>query len=42
VYITREDGRLWTRDGAEPPARWPAPNDEGMAAAGWTLVKLAP
>ncbi len=42
VYITREDGRLWVRDGAEPPPRWPAPTDAGMAAAGWTLVKLAP
>ncbi len=42
VFITREDGRLWTRDGVGPPDHWPGTRDEAMAAAGWTLVKLPP
>ncbi|KAF0245171.1 MAG: hypothetical protein FD180_1878 [Planctomycetota bacterium] len=39
VFITREDGRLWAREGSEAPARWPAAADEGMRAAGWTLTR---
>ena len=39
VFITREDGRLWAKEGAEAPAAWPAPTDEGMQAAGWTLAR---
>ncbi|MEK7467714.1 MAG: hypothetical protein AAB074_09905 [Planctomycetota bacterium] len=39
VFITREDGRVWARDGGEAPPAWPAATDDGMRAAGWTLAR---
>ena len=39
VFITREDGKLWAKDGGDPPAAWPARGDEALRAAGWTLAR---